>query len=211
MLRLHNRAEPIESRRVGTGSNPTRLRIGLFGCPLDTGNSGVTALALATVRGLSRPGIPIDLTIFDHGRGERVTRLPIDNGQMDVRQVGCYSSRRYYRVSNLTQIHVAAHLGLRHLHPILSIVGELDAVLDISGGDSFSDIYGIRQFRSQCLPKLIALQLGLPLVLLPQTFGPYKLATAQSAARSILRRASQVWTRDARSYQVARTLLNGTG
>jgi len=101
----------------------------------------------------------------------------------------------------------AARAGLAPLHPMLRRVRVLDAVLDVSGGDSFSDLYGLRRFRSIVLPKQVTLALGIPLVLLPQTYGPYAAPRIRDAATDVLRRATQVWARDERSLSVARDLL----
>lgn len=186
---------------------PEIRRLGLFGCPLDTGNLGVSALGLATIRGLHDSQRGFDFTMFDYGQGTRGQALSIGNDSFDVRFIGCYYSRRLYATNNTAQMLIAAKLGLRRIHPMLRRLGEFDALLDMSGGDSFSDIYGSRRFASVSLPKLIALQLGIPLILLPQTYGPYRSHKARRVARSILRGASQVWARDKRSLGVVRELL----
>jgi polysaccharide pyruvyl transferase WcaK-like protein len=103
-------------------------------------------------------------------------------------------------------MHIAARLGLHRFHPLLRILGELDLILDISGGDSFSDIYGDRRFKTVTLPKLVALELGVPLILLPQTYGPYGDARAREVAARILSRADAAWARDARSLELARAV-----
>lgn len=72
-----------------------------------------------------------------------------------------------------------------------------DAVLDISGGDAFATIYGDVSYEIQCVHKERAIQLGVPLVLLPQTFGPYDNAGARARARAIVDGAASVATREA--------------
>jgi len=182
-------------------------RLGLFGCPLDTGNLGVSALGLATILGLHRAGQAVDVVMFDYGRGTRVETLDIGNESLNVRRVGCYYSRRLYSTSNTAQMLIAAKLGLRRFHPMLRRLSELNAILDVSGGDSFSDIYGLRRFRSVSLPKRLALTLGMRLILLPQTYGPFRSWKSRRVTQSILRNASQVWARDARSHETVRELL----
>ena len=68
-----------------------------------------------------------------------------------------------------------------------------DIVADISGGDSFSDIYGLRWFLYASLPKILAIMLGKNLVLLPQTIGPFKGNLAKAIARYILNRVSIIY------------------
>jgi polysaccharide pyruvyl transferase WcaK-like protein len=83
----------------------------------------------------------------------------------------------------------------------------LDAILDVSAGDSFTDLYGAWRFRAVALPKRIALALRRPLFLLPQTYGPFRDPRRAEAARRILRGVQQAWARDARSLELVRELL----
>lgn len=191
-----------------TGRRP--LRLGLFGCPLGTGNRGVSALGLATAEALAAINPDVELTLFDFGPGTRRRLLRTRQGEIVIQLVECFPSRRYYRTSNLAQAHWAARLGLGSVHPLLRLLTRLDGILDISGGDSFSDIYGLRRFAGVSLPKRLSLELSLPLVLLPQTYGPYRHPEVLRTANDILRDATQVWARDPISFQTARSMLAET-
>ena len=189
------------------GSIPTsgRLRVGLFGAPLDTGNLGVSALGLSTLEGLARfaPN-GVECLLFDHGRGAR----PLDCGtSARVTRVGCFYSRRFYRRESLRTALTMARTGLAGLHPLLRSLRGLDGVLDISGGDSFADLYGDWRFRAVTAPKALAIALGVPLVLLPQTYGPFSTDETSRRARALLIRARRVWARDVHSLAVVRELL----
>lgn len=199
----HPSVDRSTARQVSQG--PPRL--GLFGCPLDTGNNGVTALGLSAIAGIAAASKEAALTMFDYGTGRRRSIVPVDGRNFHVEFAGCYASKRIYRDGNLLQLTIAARLGLSRLHPFLRRMRRFDAILDISGGDSFSDIYGTKRFNAVTAPKRLALTLDLPLVLLPQTYGPFNARSAREAARSILLGASQIWARDARSYAVAAELL----
>jgi polysaccharide pyruvyl transferase WcaK-like protein len=193
---------------TGDGAPHTkRLRVGLFGCPLDTGNKGVSALGLSTIASLAGLVPQLDVTLFDFGKGVRYTGEATPGNGATVRQVGCFHSRRYYRANNLVQMRLAARLGLRWLHPMVRQLAGLDVIMDVSGGDSFSDIYGTYRFTGVTLPKLLALDLGIPLILLPQTYGPYHSPRLRATAAHVLRRAQQVWARDANSLRMVRELV----
>lgn len=198
-------------RTSGGAATPARtLRVGLFGCALDTGNAGVSALGLSTTLGLLRARGEhgnIEFTIFDYGEGERRRTIELGEHRAEARLLGCYNSRRYWRPSNLMQMFAAARAGLGRAHPYTRRLRELDAILDISGGDSFSDIYGPRRFNDVTLPKEIAAALGVPLVLLPQTYGPYRSDSARARAARVTRSARQAWARDEHSHEVLRSLL----
>jgi polysaccharide pyruvyl transferase WcaK-like protein len=89
----------------------------------------------------------------------------------------------------------------------LERIQSADAVLDISGGDSFTDIYGARRFWDVSIPKLIALEQGVPLILLPQTYGPFRSERFRRVAERIVRRAHLAWARDERSFAALQDLL----
>jgi polysaccharide pyruvyl transferase WcaK-like protein len=81
-------------------------------------------------------------------------------------------------------------------NPLLRALDEADAVADISGGDSFTDIYGKRRMFLQTLFKCLMIFMGKRLVLLPQTIGPFERGASRAAARFIIRRAARAYTRD---------------
>lgn len=187
------------------------LRLCLFGAAPDTGNLGVTALCHSTLAAIARCAPDSDVTVFDLGRGERRDRLRLESGEFPFRRRGGYDTRRFYRAESLWQMRVATWLGGLgdFLNAGTRTLRRSDAAFDSSGGDSFSDIYGLRRFGSVCLSKLTALEAGIPLVLLPQTYGPFRSASAWSAAREIVERAEMAWARDERSFESLVELLGG--
>lgn len=80
--------------------------------------------------------------------------------------------------------------------PFFSEIGECDLVLDIGEGDSFADIYGLRRFRMQLSTKLAVLIKNKPLVLSPQTIGPFDRWYTRSMAKWTMQRCQQVFARD---------------
>jgi len=89
----------------------------------------------------------------------------------------------------------------------LELIDSCDAVLDISGGDSFSDIYGLKRFNQINSPKQIAINRQIPLILLPQTYGPYKNPDIYKKACESVQGASQAWARDGNSFQILKKML----
>jgi polysaccharide pyruvyl transferase WcaK-like protein len=80
-------------------------------------------------------------------------------------------------------------------------------VLDVSGGDSFSDIYGSKRFMAVTRPKLIAAYRRVPLILLPQTYGPFRSERARRIARDAVLAARMAWARDPRSFRALQELV----
>lgn len=85
-------------------------------------------------------------------------------------------------------------------------VSELDCVLDIGGGDSFTDIYGAKRFAFLVLSKAITLARGTPLLLSPQTIGPFSRQPQSFFAAAAMNRAAAVVARDPISFDVARRM-----
>jgi polysaccharide pyruvyl transferase WcaK-like protein len=81
-----------------------------------------------------------------------------------------------------------------------------DIFVDNGNGDSFSDIYGIPCFRMIENRFKFALDRRKPLILLPQTIGPFKSQKAAAGAVKVLRGAAAVYARDPLSVQCARDL-----
>jgi polysaccharide pyruvyl transferase WcaK-like protein len=74
-------------------------------------------------------------------------------------------------------------------------------VFDIGGGDSFTDIYGPRRFFSMWIAKARTLWARKPLVLSPQTIGPFNTWWAKPLARIVMNRAAFVVSRDTPSTE----------
>ena len=81
-----------------------------------------------------------------------------------------------------------------------------DIVLDIGAGDSFTDIYGRSRILKILAAQYIVLLAGKPLVLSPQTIGPFGKPWIRWLALNVMRRARAVATRDALSTAFAREM-----
>lgn len=69
-------------------------------------------------------------------------------------------------------------------------------VAAINGGDGFSDIYGTKSFECILFETNLALREQIPLIMLPQTLGPFKDKLNLGVAEKILKYASKVYIRD---------------
>ncbi|WP_230771298.1 polysaccharide pyruvyl transferase family protein [Sphingomonas sp. Leaf4] len=92
--------------------------------------------------------------------------------------------------------------------PFLKVLRDADLVVDIGEGDSWTDLYGGRRFAFHAGTKLAALALGKPLVLAPQTIGPFASPWRRRLADTIMQRARAVYARDTLSagYLASRRL-----
>ena len=178
----------------------------LFGAALDTGNLGVSALGMSTLAALTKRIPSVRFVLFDHGRGTRSRRLRIGDQDLDVELRGGHISRRVYRRESLWSMYAASRYAPA-VNANVRAIRDADLILDISGGDSFTDLYGKKQLDLVTLPKLIALALGRPLILLPQMYGPFRYQESARRATDLLTRTTQAWARDAEGFGQLRSLL----
>lgn len=176
----------------------------LLGANPTSTNRGVAALGTAAIDNLSHFFPTADLVVACGG-ADATGQVKLPDRTVEY-EVSWLTGRPI-----LNQRSSAEHLAaLRQLRRVLPGVGtrwfpnrtfrqilESDAVLDISGGDSFAETYTGATLSSQAAVKLLAIGLRKKLILLPQSFGPFRSPESQSLARNIFSNAAMVATRDA--------------
>lgn len=85
-------------------------------------------------------------------------------------------------------------------------IQSFDVVIDTRSGDSFADLYGVdRLFLMGMIAELVR-RAGVPLILGPQTIGPFASAASRGLARRSLSTAAAVMSRDSASAAYAEKL-----
>ncbi len=154
--------------------------IGLLGFKFDNENMGCVALTYSVISILIDL-FPDDLEIINFT--DSVENLEIARDFFpDVKLSGV----RYHLTSRLT-------LKERQVAKILKTC---DAVLDITYGDNFSDIYLPKFVHRTTRMKLNVEKLGVPLILMPQTIGPFESKTLKKEAIRAIKKSKRVYTRD---------------
>lgn len=90
--------------------------------------------------------------------------------------------------------------------PIKSWLRQYDLVLDTGAGDSFTNIYGKQRITRMIYTQIAAQRLGIPVVMGPQTVGPFTSRRSRLAARHSLKHMSLVTVRDSTSNEYVRGL-----
>jgi polysaccharide pyruvyl transferase WcaK-like protein len=184
LTRPDDRARPVAGR-PGDGR---ALRIGLLWHSASSGNLGVGALTLANlaiVREVAR----------EQGLDARFTIIGMRDGEVPS-----------YVARDDADVFVVDRRSLLDPRGCWSVLGEQDLVLDIGAGDSFADIYGPKRFFFLWLTKMIAVARRRPLMLSPQTIGPFTRGPYRALARMALEAADTVVARDDASLRVLREL-----
>lgn len=159
-----------------------RLSIGLLWQSLRCCNLGNGALALSHISMLNhaarRAGRPVSIRVIENG-GDYWYPPDDDNVTDEV----------------LTEPHAQALPGTQ----LWRAVAECDVVLDLGNGDLFSDIYGLDYFYLVTCHRIAALAQRVPLVLSPQTIGPFRQDHLKPLVKQLSERCEKVFTRDTES------------
>ena len=145
------------------------LKIALIFHSASNDNMGVGALSVSEVAILRRlaqdRGLDLHITVID-GAAQRPPYV-----------TGADITIRYTR-------------PLRKPVDFFRAVRAADLVIDIGGGDSFADIYGRRRLTQMFVMKYLTHLARKPLVLAPQTFGPFRHSLSTFLARHTIRRSA---------------------
>ena len=177
----------------------------IAGAAPDTANLGVNALCFSSAANLFSQDSQLEITVLDHAKNLRKNAYPI-LGDQSCHLLGAKNSNRFYQSSSFLNIDLTRNL------PIIcseqkNIFKKAKALLDISGGDSFTDLYGERRFKSICYPKKLAIDYDIPLILLPQTYGPFESDDYIEEAKRYVKYASFAFARDKYSFDYLKQLL----
>lgn len=77
----------------------------------------------------------------------------------------------------------------------------LDMIFDVTFGDGFSDIYGKMWNITTNMLKQLAIKSSTPLILLPQTYGPYQDKKLRKWAEKIVKNSYKAYSRDTESAE----------
>jgi colanic acid/amylovoran biosynthesis protein len=197
------------------------MSIAILGTPVSSGNRGVLALGASLVNLCATATDGAEVILMLGHRDNKAVPFRVCGQVRRVRVVNCRLSPKARLRDHLAWIVLAA-LAYRYL-PLVSLrrtlarwtpwIGALETtaiVGDVRGGDSFSDIYGMRRFLDGFLMAWTVLLVKGSMVQFPQTYGPYQSFVARVLSRYLLKRSSVVIARDEKSRQVAQEMVGPT-
>lgn len=184
-----NETSQEKSMKGNETSSRKRVTIGLLWHSLVSDNLGngaltVSQIAICLAAG-QRAGVDIDFLIFGTTGGSAYAPAGVS-----VREGG-----------DPFIWHI-----LRGNSNFISDLNQCDLVLDIGEGDSFTDIYGLIRFGNMFLSKLIVMAKRKPLILSPQTIGPFDYWFTRMLATTVMKRCKRVYARDKQSLAYLESL-----
>lgn len=171
--------QAVSNLQSDTESEMKHLTVGLLWHSLVSGNLGVGALTesnIAIIRDVAeKANCRVRFLVLGSGEGV------MPELQAEMRSAGH---------------DIEAHRVRIFRKSFRELVRRCDMVVDIGEGDSFADIYGFKRFFFYWLSKNIVCSLGRPLILAPQTIGPFDSFVARLMAKQVMVRCARVFTRD---------------
>lgn len=183
-----------------------------MGASLGTGNKGVSALCASFVKIVNILKPEAKVKLFIGNRSAEPQQLQLADKNISLEVINYRLSPKAKLEKNLMWIFFLACLQrlvvipylkkqIIQRNPCLNEIIQSNFVGDIRGGDSFSDIYGVKDFLIASIPALIVLLLGKKLVLLPQTIGPFDAYVTRKLAAYIISKSHRVCSRDLASIE----------
>lgn len=183
------------------------IEVMLLGAGFTTNNMGVWALTSGIVGAVLHAHPDAKIYLLDYHYRPETYIVKCGNGNDPIQLINLRFSKKFWVHNNIARllatillIKVLPSRALREKlisrNHYLKRIKMADMVGSISGGDSFSDIYGFRRFIYTLLPQLLVLFMGKHLIILPQTLGPFNGAVSKYFARYVVKRAQIVFSRD---------------
>lgn len=177
------------------------MRIGILGAVVNNNNMGCVAITYSLLTLLNHVeremNEDFDYIIFEpnpnRARNQKMCQA-LDLNPDKYRFVACADFSRPHKLK-------------RNINMFMAI-RSCGVVIDMTQGDSFSDIYGAKRFKRWTTIKRVVEVLGRPLVLGPQTYGPFYQAKNRDVAKKAIEKAELVIARDKESADYVQSFCN---
>ena len=87
-------------------------------------------------------------------------------------------------------------------------VDECDYIIDLCGGDGYTDNYGLIRLMAESVPVYLSKAKNIPICFAPQTIGPFNTRIGQIIAKHTLNKLVRVFVRDFSSFECCKQQLN---
>lgn len=173
------------------------MKIIVWNGPTDNSNLGCQALGISLIAGILKQFPSAEIWSTVAGSKIKKRKIEIDGSQtIEFFEFGASMSRNPIKAGNFKRDRILLRaLGPLARSRIINLTRSADLVVDVSGGDSFTSMYGPARFQSMTVPKQMTLSMGCPLVLAPQTYGPFQ-GKDKDVAANIIKSSASAWGRD---------------
>ncbi|MBN2457226.1 MAG: polysaccharide pyruvyl transferase family protein [Sedimentisphaerales bacterium] len=196
-----------------------KTQVCLLGASLSASNLGLCALAEGSIKCILNRWPNAEITLLGHDIEVKDHRLKLLNQEVKIVTMPIRFCKNLLLPYHFNVLLLSALLlkilpwrrftnFLCKVNPYVRRLVETDLVFDLTSGDSFSDMYGMRRFIIGWLRRFLVIMYGKNLMMLPQTYGPLERPLTKAMAKYILSHADIIYSRDADGVKVVRSLLN---
>lgn len=172
--------------------NTKKIQIGLLSHYFQDDNLGCVALSISNM-----------LLLDQAARSRGITphyRIIVNEKHPEIAPPGTESTWEYRYFDSSKR---AARHPIRYIRN-----GAFDGchvVFNLNAGDGFTDTYGRARLLSESYMSILAQRRGIPLVVAPQTIGPFEARISKMIARRVLAKSNQIFTRDVLSTDLCQS------
>lgn len=176
------------------------MRVGLISHSIHSSNLGCSALAISNISLMdalfAEKRISVEYIVILPESGELYDIAEFTSLEGHTKNPFLY--REYPRPKNL--------LTKPWLLKTTKAFSECDIVVDLCGGDGYTDIYGVKRIIAESIPVFGCKWNQIPCYFGPQTIGPFNTAIGRIVAKATLRKLSAVFVRDKSSFECCKEL-----
>lgn len=178
----------------------SNLRIGIVSHLIRDYNLGCSALAISNLAIMDSIFKAYNVEI------EYVVILPKPKENIDLEQFTSLKGITNNSFSYATYPRLKSILKKPWLISTSNAVDDCDYVVDLCGGDGYTDIYGLIRLVAESVPVYMASKKNIPVIFAPQTIGPFNTIIGKMVARHTLNKLLHVFVRDSKSLDCFRKL-----
>lgn len=194
----------------------TPPKVWLLGTSFETTNMGLNALTESTLKCIYTRWHNAEVFLPTPKANESDQPLDLLGRTVQLHKRELWFGRNIFKENNVYFFILCALLmkilPLRDYfmrrYPTFRAILETDFVMDITGGDSFTDMYRMPRFRQSSWLKWLFILCDKKLILLPQTYGPFRRRSSQWIARYLISHAYRVFSRDQHGVTTVTQLLH---
>lgn len=177
------------------------IKIGIMGCTVENPNMGCMALTYSLVKKIQQIGerrkVNVQYVFFDYSATSSALKKLSNNLNIDSLNFEGYQYMFFDFHDWKSSVKSIKKIA-RNIKAVRKI-RECAFIIDMTQGDSFSDIYGKKRFYDWTGTKRFVELCKVPLILGPQTYGPFEGEKVKKYARTVIEKAELIISRDEES------------
>ena len=180
-------------------------KIVLYGIQIDSFNRGVGALTYGHIE-LLKKSYEFDIIyslILGKGNSQKNKIVNINNKQINFIEIK-FDWKLFLLV--ILQMPFFKLFGLTFNNNVLVFFKDVDIICANNGGDSYSDIYGLKRLFLEFISIIIPELMGLKVIFTPQTIGPFNTLLGKIMGAIPLLLAAKIFTRDKKGDKFLNTI-----